>query len=93
MIRYLPDADAFIEAKIFHCGFDFRPAFRDWVADRNRAGKAARLEEVLAELRRKDDELRDWANDRGDEFFLKPDGDGNFYLPCFPSSQATAFSF
>lgn len=75
MIRYLLDTDVFIKAKKFHYGFDFCPAFWDWVADQNQAGKVASIEEVLAELCRGDDELKDWANDRGDEFFLKPDGD------------------
>lgn len=75
MKRYLLDADVFIKAKRFHYGFDFCPAFWDWVVSQNRAGKTASIEEVLGELRRGDDELEEWANDRGDGFFLQPDDD------------------
>ena len=36
MTRYLLDANVFIQAKNLHYGFDFFPAFWDWLVDRNR---------------------------------------------------------
>ena len=36
MTRYLLDANVFIQAKNLHYGFDFCPAFWDWLVDRNR---------------------------------------------------------
>ena len=38
MTRYLLDANVFIQAKNLHYGFDFCPAFWDWLVDRNTGG-------------------------------------------------------
>lgn len=73
MTRYLLDANIFIQAKNLHYGFDFCPAFWDWLVERNSAGKVASIEKVANELQAGDDELAKWAAARGDEFFLPPD--------------------
>ena len=39
MTDYLLDANVFIQAKNLHYGFDFCPAFWDWLVEQNRAGK------------------------------------------------------
>ena len=54
MTRYLLDANVFIRAKNLHYGFDFCPAFWDWLVDRNRAGTVASVERVADELRRRE---------------------------------------
>jgi hypothetical protein len=72
-VRYLLDANVFIAAKRLHYGFDFCPAFWDWLVDQNRAGKVYSIEQVGAELVGPADELSSWANSRGDVFFLKTD--------------------
>ena len=73
MTRYLLDANVFIQAKNLHYGFDFCPAFWEWLVVQNATGKVASIEKVADELYAGDDELSDWASDRGDGFFLAPD--------------------
>ncbi len=73
MTNYLLDANVFIQAKNLHYGFDFCPAFWDWLADQNRAGKVMSIEKVADELHAGEDELTTWAEERGENFFLRPD--------------------
>ncbi len=73
MTDYLVDANVFIQAKNLHYGFDFCPAFWDWLVEQNRAGRVASIEKVAYELRAVADELTDWAAARDESFFLQPD--------------------
>ncbi len=73
-MAYLIDSDIFIQAKNRHYGFDFRPAFWDWLVAGNAAGKVFSIEKVGDELGVGNDELATWADQRGTGFFLKPDG-------------------
>lgn len=73
MTRYLLDANVFIEAKNRYYGFDFCPAFWDWLVAGNDTGDVASIEKVADELHAGDDELSDWAAARGEAFFLPPD--------------------
>ncbi len=84
------DSNVFIQAGNPHCGLDFRPAFRDWMVERNGAGKVAGIDRVADEPQAGDDELAEWAAARGDEFFMPPDdavlpalGDVSAF-PCRP---------
>ena len=91
-MSYLLDANIFIQAKNLHYGFDFCPAFWDWLIENNAAGKVFSIEKVGDELEAGSDELADWASKRGTAFFLKPDA------PVVPalatvSSWATGQSF
>ena len=72
-MAYLLDADVFIRAKNLHYGFDFCPAFWDWIVAQNMAGGLFSVEKVGDEVLAIEDELSDWARglDRG--FFLRPD--------------------
>jgi predicted nucleic acid-binding protein len=70
---YLLDANVFIEAKRRHYGFDFCPAFWDWLVEQNRAGRVFSIEKVGDELRTGGDDLAEWADARGKAFFLPPD--------------------
>ncbi len=79
MTSYLLDANVFIQAKNLHYGFDFCPAFWDWLVEQNGAGKVASIEKVADELRAGDDELGEWAAARDEGFFLPPD---DFVLPA-----------
>ncbi len=72
-MSYLLDADVFIRAKNLHYGFDFCPAFWEWLIQRNRSGQVYSIERIRGELVAGADELADWAQDRGDGFFLSPD--------------------
>ena len=73
MTRYLLDANVFIQAKNLHYGFDFCPAFWEWLDVQNAAGIVASIEKVADELYPYGDQITDWAADRGDAFFLPPD--------------------
>ena len=73
MTEYLLDANVFIQAKNLHYGFDFCPAFWEWLVQQNHAGKVASIEKVADELHTGGDELAEWAKERGDGFFLRPD--------------------
>jgi uncharacterized protein DUF4411 len=73
-MAYLLDANAFIEAKKRWYGFDFCPAYWDWLDAANDAGTVFSIERVADEILAGDDELVDWARPRRDQFFLKPDG-------------------
>src|SRR5579883_3430462 len=56
-----------------HYGFDFCPAFWDWLVEQNRAGRVFSIEKVGDELRTGGDDLAEWADARGKAFFLPPD--------------------
>ena len=73
MTAYLLDSNVFIQAKNLHYGFDFCPAFWDWLVKQNGASRVASIEKIADELQAGDDELAEWAAVRGDDFFLPPD--------------------
>ena len=72
-MAYLLDANVFIAAKTLHYGFDFCPAFWDWLIVNNAAGTVFSVEKVGDEVQAVADELSGWATARGDGFFLRPD--------------------
>jgi hypothetical protein len=72
-MAYLLDANVFIQAKNLQYGFDFCPAFWDWLAQAHVAGRLHSIRHVGDELTAGDDELARWGDDRGDAFFLPPD--------------------
>ena len=71
-MAWLLDSDVFIQAKNLHYGFDFCPAFWDWLIRENNAGQVFSIERVGDELKAGGDELAAWARDRSDSFFLLP---------------------
>jgi hypothetical protein len=74
-MAYLLDANVFIQGKNLHYGFDFCPAFWDWVERENAAGLVMSVEKVGDELFGGGDELATWARTRGHALFLRPDRD------------------
>ena len=70
-MAYLLDSNVFIEAKNRHYGFDFCPAFWEWLLVENAQGKVFSIEKVGDELKGGNDELAAWAAARGDGFFLR----------------------
>lgn len=72
-MAYLLDANVFIQAKNLHYGFDFCPAFWEWLIHENGAGRVFSIEKVGDELEAGGDDLAAWAAKRGPDFFLKPD--------------------
>jgi hypothetical protein len=74
-MAYLLDSDVFIQAKNLHYGFDFCPAFWDWIDHQAATAAVLSIEKVRDELIGGGDDLTTWAQQRGDEFFLRPDAD------------------
>lgn len=72
-MAYLLDADVFIRAKNLHYGFDFCPAFWQWLIERNADGTVFSVEKVGDEVKAIADELSGWAAARSETFFLRPD--------------------
>ena len=73
MIRFLLDTNIFIQAKNLHYGFDFCPAFWEWLVSQNATGRVASIDKVGDELQAGGDDLSDWATARGRTFFLPAD--------------------
>ena len=69
-MAYLLDANVFIEAKNRYYGFDFCPAFWDWVEAANVASRAFSIEKVGDELAAIADDLSAWAAAHGRRLFL-----------------------
>lgn len=72
-MSYLLDTNIFIEAKNKHYGFDFCPAFWDWLVVKNASGLVFSVEKVKDELQAGTDQLADWAVAHGHGFFLPAD--------------------
>lgn len=70
---YLLNANVFIQTKNLHYGLDFCPAFWEWLIANNAAGRVFSIQKVGDEIAAGGDDLSDWAANRGDGFFLKPD--------------------
>lgn len=73
-MAYLLDANVFIQAKNLHYGFDFCPAFWDWIDRENGNGKVFSIERVADELSAGDDDLAQWAA-KHSTLFLIPEAD------------------
>ena len=73
MSTYLLDANVFMSASRLHYGFDFCPAFWDWLLEANKTKRVFSIERVATELQAGEDILAEWATERGHHFFLKPD--------------------
>lgn len=71
-MAYLLDANVFIQAKNLHYGFDFCPAFCDWIDAENQKRNVFSIEKVRDELLAGEDQLAEWAKARTPEFFLQP---------------------
>ena len=81
-MAYLLDANVFMQAKNLYYGFDFCPAFWEWLIVNNKENRVFSIEKVGDEINAGADELAAWASQRGPEFFLKPDAE---ILPALAS--------
>jgi hypothetical protein len=72
-MAYLLDANVFIQAKNRHYGFDFCPAFWDWLTASHAAGLVFSIARVRHEIDAGDDDLAEWAGRQAHGFFLEPD--------------------
>jgi hypothetical protein len=67
-----PNTNVFIEAKNRYYAFDVCPVFWDWIDASHRVAVLS-VDKVRDELIGGGDELAEWAKQRGEGFFLKPD--------------------
>jgi hypothetical protein len=72
-MSYLLDANVFIQAKNLHYGLDFCPAFWEWLIEKNALKEVFSIEKIGDEIDAGKDELSEWAEQRGPDFFVKPD--------------------
>lgn len=68
-MAYLLDADVLISAKNLHYGFDFCPAFWEWIVLKHKEGVVRSVEKVGDELLAVEDRLSEWVQERGAVFF------------------------
>lgn len=73
-MAYLLDANVFISAKNNHYGFEFCPAFWDWLDSAHVAGTVQSVDRVYDELIERVDDLSEWARARRG-FFVALTGD------------------
>jgi len=71
-MAYLLDSNVFIEAKRRYYGFDFCPAFWDWLIEAAGKGLVFSVEKVRDELITGGDELSDWPMPWERRFFSLP---------------------
>lgn len=86
-MAYLLDSNVFIQAKNLYYGLDFCPAFWEWLIAQNVDGRVFSIEKVGDEIAAIADPLSEWAAERGDGFFLKPDAT---VIPALGSVSAWA---
>lgn len=72
-MSYLLDANVFIQAKNLHYGFDFCPAFWEWLVKRNISQRVFSIDKVANEIAAGNDDLKAWAQNRREGFFLMTD--------------------
>ena len=72
-MSYLLDANVFIQAKNLHYGFDFCPAFWEWLVEQNTSERVFSIDKVADEIAAGDDDLKAWAQKQGAVFFLMTD--------------------
>jgi len=72
-VRYLLDANVFIQAKNLHYGLDFCPAFWDWLVQNAESGTVFSIDKVADEIDAGADELTEWRKQQGTELFRATD--------------------
>lgn len=72
-MSYLLDANVFIAAKNLHYGFDFCPAFWEWIGKKSDEGTVLSIDKVGDEIQAGGDDLSEWAKDFGSTLFRPTD--------------------
>ncbi len=69
-IRYVLDANVFIEAYRRYYSFDIAQPFWEALIDLAKRGRVLSVDKVLDELKREDDSLRKWAENQFGKYFV-----------------------
>ena len=90
-MKFLLDANVFVQAKDLFYRFEFCQGFWDWVDDAHNAGCVASIQKVLAELKKgnSNDPVRQWAESQPAGFFLPDIGDPKV-VPHYAALQTWA---
>jgi hypothetical protein len=88
-MTYLLDANVFIQAKNLHYGFDFCPAYWNWIQREHATGKVFSIERVRDEMIGGQDDLANWVAALPPAFFLPADA---AVTQQFPNVSAWASS-
>lgn len=72
-MRYLLDANTYIQAKNQYYGMDICPAYWDWLDQQFALGTIASVDMIGRELREGKDELAAWARQRPEHFISNDD--------------------
>jgi hypothetical protein len=70
-VSYVLDANVFMSAKNLHYGFDFCPAFWEWLIHAGNAGSVFSIDKVADEINAGQDDLAAWARNEGRELFRR----------------------
>ena len=74
-MAYIVDADVLIRAKNQYYGFEFCPAFWDWLIQENENGRVFSIDKVGAGIVSGNDGLANWASKLTSNFFLESSTD------------------
>jgi hypothetical protein len=69
-VAYLLDANCFIQAKNREYGFDFCPAYWDWLSREHATGQILSIERIRDEIVVGSDDLASWALGLPASFFV-----------------------
>lgn len=72
-MRYLLDANTYIQAKNQYYGMDICPAYWDWLDKQFALGIIASVDMIGRELKEGNDELASWVRERPDHFISNDD--------------------
>ncbi len=72
-MAYVLDSNVFIQANNLHYGFDFCPAFWDWLDHSSQKSNVLSISQVYGELVAGNDELAEWSKLRENSFFRDMD--------------------
>lgn len=74
-MKYVLDANVFITASRFYYSFDFGSKFWDFILDNAKKGKIVSIDKVYEEIRRGNDELKNWAEEKFRDYFISTQSD------------------
>ncbi|WP_018404289.1 DUF4411 family protein [Marinobacter gelidimuriae] len=87
-MRYLLDANTYIQAKNQYYGMDICPAYWDWLDQQFQQGVVASVNMIGRELRDGKGELAEWARERPEHLITNDDEETQAVHPSTPAGAA-----
>lgn len=88
-MRYLLDANTYIQAKNQYYGMDICPAYWDWLDQQFQFGAVASIHMIAKELKDGNDELASWVKERPAHFLANDDVDTQSVFAQIAQTVAT----